>query len=110
MFSIGNNNMASAFAKAYKSNFLADHTLVLIDECTEEQSHGGDSNAESTGTPVHGVLLMAKSEYFQLKLQNPLGSQQPSASDTTILKRLEVKVGGSCIQLLRLLYPRHAFA
>lgn len=95
--------MQRAIATLYQSEFLADYTLVLVDEDAAQHSSCGSSSVESTAPEeeqafvVHGILLGVSSEYFRLRIQDPLGSEQLAAGPTAgTRRRLEIKVRSAC--------------
>lgn len=65
--------MADLFAGSFKDDFLADFDLYLISEDVAEPLDGQVPPVSRGPTPVHGVLLMASSEHFRVKIKGPFG-------------------------------------
>jgi hypothetical protein len=61
------------FHKLYLSAHLSDYDIVLIAEYQPEPGPAACSPHGCRAIFGHGALLMGKSEYFELKLQQPLG-------------------------------------
>jgi hypothetical protein len=71
--------MSGAFARLYASQTLSDYDVVLIEEGQREP---GPEEATANGArvvPGHGAVLMCKSEYFNIKMLEPLGQDRAKA-------------------------------
>jgi hypothetical protein len=81
--------MAGLLASFYKSTVLADYNLYLINEDTNEPQDDSMPSESRGPTPVHGMVLMATSEHFKVRINNPFGA--PTVKDAG-KKRMFIKV------------------
>jgi hypothetical protein len=84
------SGVRAMFPKLYLSEHLSDYNIVLI---AEDQPEPGPKAKNPDSARVllgHGAVLMGRSEYFELKLQQPFGKAK--TSKTSGKPRLYVQV------------------
>jgi hypothetical protein len=80
------------FREAYLSEHLSDYDIVLIAEDHPEPGPAARSPHGCRAILGHAVLLMGKSEYFKLKLQQPFGEASRARAAAKRKPRLFVQV------------------
>ena len=76
------------FPKLYLSEHLSDYNIVLIAEDQPEPGPKAKNPASARVLLGHGAVLMGRSEYFELKLQQPFGK---ATAKTSVKPRLYVQ-------------------
>jgi hypothetical protein len=80
------------FRELYLSEHLSDYDIVLIAEDQPEPGPAARSPRGSRAILGHGAVLMGKSEYFKLKLQQPFGKTSRARAAAKGKPRLFVQV------------------
>ena len=80
------------FRELYLSEHLSDYDIVIIAEDQPEPGAEDDSPHGCRAILGHGAVLMGKSEYFKLKLQQPFGETSRARAAAKRKPRLFVQV------------------